>query len=177
MASFRCYNNSDVIANLITTNFHLYLIHLWWQLFQMFVCGDVVYAQTWQVLTLKNCMEPFSYASAAYVVASALVSVRLFRKNLGNLQKFFGQMVYRPLPPPPGKKQPVRLWTFMSYCVLLCLLYQKESANKRYRKKKNNKNTVNNLILPNTVSQNDENRIPKSQMIPQYRMLKLKLPK
>ena len=90
MASFRCYNNSDVIATLITTNFHLYLIHLWWQLFQMFVYGDVVYAQTWQVLTLKNCMEPFSYASTAYLVASALVSVRLFCKN------FFGQMVYRP---------------------------------------------------------------------------------
>ena len=96
MASFCCYNNSDVIATLITTNFHLYLIHLWWQLFQMFVCGDVVYAQTWQVLTLKNCMEPFSYASTACLVASALVSVRLFCKNLGNLQKFFGQMVYRP---------------------------------------------------------------------------------
>ena len=96
MASFRCYNNSDVIATLITTNFHLYLIQLWWQFFQNFVYGDVVYAQTWQVLTLKNCMEPFSYASADYVVASALVSVRLFCKNLGNLQKFFGQMVYRP---------------------------------------------------------------------------------
>ena len=26
----------------------------------------------------------------------ALVSVRLFCKNLGNLQEFFGQMVYRP---------------------------------------------------------------------------------
>ena len=64
----------------------------------------------------------------------------------------------------------------MSYCVLLCVLYQKESANKRYRKKKK-KNTVNNLILPNTVSQNDENGIPKSLMITQYRMLKLKLPK
>ena len=97
MASFRCYNNSDVIATLITTNFHLYLIHLWWQLFQMFVYGDVVYAQTWQVLTLKNCMEPFSYASTAYLVASALVSVRLFCKN------FFGQMVYRP---PLAKNSP-----------------------------------------------------------------------
>ena len=80
----------------MTVYFHLYLIHLWWQLFQMFVYGDVVYAQTWQVLTLKNCMEPFSYASTAYHVASALVSVRLFCKNLGNLQTFFGQMVYRP---------------------------------------------------------------------------------
>ena len=96
MASFRCYDNSDVIATLITTNFHLYLIQLWWQFFQMFVYGDVVYAQTWQVLTLKNCIEPFSYASTAYVVASALVSVRLFCKNLSNLQNFFAQMVYRP---------------------------------------------------------------------------------
>ena len=62
----------------------------------MFVYGDVVYAQTWN---LKNCMEPFSYASTAYVVASALVSVQLFCKNLDNLQKFFGQMVYPPPPP------------------------------------------------------------------------------
>ena len=87
MASFRCYDNSDVIATIFI---------LWWQFFQMFVYGDVVYAQTWQVLTLKNCIEPFSYASTAYVVASALVSVRLFCKHLSNLQKFFGQMVCRP---------------------------------------------------------------------------------
>ena len=33
----------------------------------------------------------------------ALVSVRLFCKNLGNLQEFFGQMVYRP-PPRPWQK-------------------------------------------------------------------------
>ena len=96
MASFHCYDNSDVIATLITTNFHLYLIQLWWQFFQTFVYGQVVYAQAWQVLTLKNCIEPFSYASTAYVVASALFSVRLFCKNLSNLQTFFGQMVYRP---------------------------------------------------------------------------------
>ena len=37
----------------------------------------------------------------------------------------------------------------MSYCVLFYVLYRKESANKRC-------NTVNNLISPNTVSQNDE---------------------
>ena len=36
-----------------------------------------------------------SYASTAYVVASALVSVRPICKNLSNLQKIFGQMVYR----------------------------------------------------------------------------------
>ena len=96
MASFCCYDNSDVIATLIMTNFHLYLIQLWWQFFQMFVYGDVVYAQTWQVLTLKNCIEALSYASTAYVVASyGPRFFRLFCKNLGNLQEFFGQMVYR----------------------------------------------------------------------------------
>ena len=40
----------------------------------------------------------------------------------------------------------------MSYCVLFCVLYQKESGNKRYRYC----NTVNNLISSNTISQNDE---------------------
>ena len=69
----------------------------------MFVYGDVVYAQTWQVLTLKNCMEPFSYASAAYVVASALVSVRLFCKNLGKRAKIFWA---NGLPPPLAKNSP-----------------------------------------------------------------------
>ena len=71
MASFRCYDNSDVIATLIITNFHLYLIQLWWQFFQMFVYGNVVYAQTWQVLTVKNCIEALSYDRTAYVVASS----------------------------------------------------------------------------------------------------------
>ena len=70
MASFHCYDNSDVIATLIMTNFHLYLIQLWWQFFQMFVYGDVVNAQTWLVLTLKNCIEALSYVRTAYVVAS-----------------------------------------------------------------------------------------------------------
>ena len=58
IASFRCYDNSDVVATLIITNVHLYLIQLWWQFFQIFVYGDVVYAQTWEVLTLENCIEP-----------------------------------------------------------------------------------------------------------------------
>ena len=57
-ASFRCYDNSDAVATLIITNFHLYLIQLWWQFFQIFVYGNVVYAQTWEVLAPKNCIEP-----------------------------------------------------------------------------------------------------------------------
>ena len=40
------------------------------------------------------------------LVCMALLSCRLFCKNLGNLQEFFWQMDYRP---PPGKKLPVRL--------------------------------------------------------------------
>ena len=58
------------------------------------------YAQNWEVLTLKNrySIEPPSYASTAYVVASSFL---LFRKNLGNLREFFGQIVY---PPPPLAK-------------------------------------------------------------------------
>ena len=97
MTSFRCYDNSDVIATLIITNFHLYLIQLWWQFFQMFVYGDVVYAQTWQLLTLKNCIEPLHMPVRPLSLhRMALVFIRLFCKNLGKLQEFFGQMVYRP---------------------------------------------------------------------------------
>ena len=59
MVSFHCYDNSNVIVTLIITNFHLYLVQLWWQFFQIFVYGDVVYAQTCrEVLTLNNCIEP-----------------------------------------------------------------------------------------------------------------------
>ena len=41
------------------------------------------------------------YASTTYVVASALVSVRLFRKNLGNLKTFLGKWFTAP---PPWQK-------------------------------------------------------------------------
>ena len=86
MASFRCYDNSDVIATLIITNFHLYLIQLWWQFFQMFVYGDVVYAQTWQLLTLKNCIEPLHMPVRPMLLhRMALFFVRLFCKNMGKL--------------------------------------------------------------------------------------------
>ena len=54
MASLRCYENSDVIATLITANLYLYLIQLWRQFFQISVYGDLVYAQIWEVLTLKK---------------------------------------------------------------------------------------------------------------------------
>ena len=39
----------------------------------------------------------------------ALISFRLFRKNLGNLKDFFGQMVYRPLPGEKNSRTPMSL--------------------------------------------------------------------
>ena len=77
------------------------LIQLWSQFFQMFVFGDVVYAQLG--------IDPGKLYRATFICQDglcccnvALISFRLFRKNLGNLKDFFGQMVYRP----PGKKFP-----------------------------------------------------------------------
>ena len=64
--SFRCYDDSNVIATLMMTNFHLNTtvvaifpnVCLW----RRSLCSDLV-------LTLKNCVEPPSYARTAYVVA------------------------------------------------------------------------------------------------------------
>ena len=66
MGSFRCYDSSNVIATLMMTNFHLNTtdvaifpnVCLW----RRSLCSDLV-------LTLKNCIEPPSYARTAYVVA------------------------------------------------------------------------------------------------------------
>ena len=99
MASFRCYDNSDVIATLIMTNFHLYLIQLWWQFFQMFVYGDVVYAQLGRYWPWKTVSRHFHMPVRPMLLhRMALVSFRLFCKNLG---KWFTV--------PPGRKLPVRL--------------------------------------------------------------------
>ena len=66
MDSFRSYDNSDVIATLVMTNFRLNTtvvaifpnVCLW----RRSLCSDLV-------LTLKNCVEPPPYARTAYVVA------------------------------------------------------------------------------------------------------------
>ena len=67
------------------------------------------YSQNWEVLTLKNIASSHLHMPVRPTLLHrmALVSFLLFRKNLGNLREFFGQMVYRS--PPPGKKLPVRL--------------------------------------------------------------------
>ena len=96
MASFRCYDNSDVKPY---DKFSSISNKTMVAIFPNVCLWRRSYAQNWEVLTLKNCysIEPPSYASTAYVVASfGLVSFPLFLKNLGNLREFFGQIVYRP---------------------------------------------------------------------------------
>ena len=88
MGSFRCYDSSNVIATLMMTNFHLnttdVAIFLNVCLWRRSLCSDLV-------LTLKNiCQDGLCCCNIA------LISFRLFHKNLGNLRDFFGQMVYRP---------------------------------------------------------------------------------
>ena len=64
--------------------------------------------------------------------------------------------------------QDFQILTFIDLYVLLCFvlrILRKESANKRYR------NTVNNLISPNTVSQNDEKPHTAELDDAQYRTL------
>ena len=50
MVSYRYYDNFDDIATMIITNFHLYLIQLWWQFFQIFVYdSEKLYGATLKV--------------------------------------------------------------------------------------------------------------------------------
>ena len=105
MASFRCYDSSDVSAILIMTNFPLYLIQLWWQFFPN--------ACLWRRSFCSNLagIDPEKLYRATFICqyglycCMALVSFRLFCKNLGNLQEFLGKWITAP----PGKKLPVRL--------------------------------------------------------------------
>ena len=81
--------------------FHL----LWWQFFLMFVYGDVVYAPTWYwPWKTVSCIEPPSYASAAYV--AAIWPSFLFDSfvKIGTVAKIFWANGLPPLPPPPPAK-------------------------------------------------------------------------
>ena len=103
MESFRCYDNSDVIATLVMTIFHLNTtvvaifpnVCLW----RRSLCSDLV-------LTLKNCIEPPSYARTAYVVAIwPSFLVYSFVKIWATCEMFLGKWFTAP----PGKKFPVGL--------------------------------------------------------------------
>ena len=92
------------------TNFRLYLIKTVVAIFPNVCLGRRSYAQNWEVLTLKNCyrIEPLSYVSTAYVVASygpRFLSTLRFVKIWATCDNFLGKWFTAP----PGKKFPVRL--------------------------------------------------------------------
>ena len=95
MASFRCYDNPNVIATLIIANFHLYLTQLWRQFFTIFVYGDVVYAQTWAVLTGPTSTAERTYEYMCIFRNRGRVNDRnvCFRSSdCGNGEKIFKQV-------------------------------------------------------------------------------------
>ena len=96
MASFRCYDSSDVIAILIMTNFPLYLIQLWWQFFPNACLWRRSLCSNLAGIDSEKLYRATFICQYGLFCCMALVSFRLFCKNLGNLQQFFGQMDYRP---------------------------------------------------------------------------------
>ena len=96
MASFRCYDSSDVIAILIMTNFPLYLIQLWWQFFPNACLWRRSLCSNLAGIDSEKLYRTTFICQYGLFCCMTLVSSRLFCKNLGNLQEFFGQMDYRP---------------------------------------------------------------------------------
>ena len=96
MASCRCYDSSDVIAILIMTNFPLYLMQLWRQFFPNACLWRRSLCSNLAGIDSEKLYRATFICQYGLFCCMALVSFRLFCKNLGNLQQFFGQMDYRP---------------------------------------------------------------------------------
>ena len=96
MESFRCYDNSDVIATLIMTNFDRNIpnVCLW----RRSLYSDLI-------LSLKTVSSHLHMPGRPCCCNVALICFLLFRKNFGNLRDFLGKWFTAP----PGKKFPVRL--------------------------------------------------------------------
>ena len=58
IASFRSYDNYDVVATLIITNFHLYRIQLWWQFFPNLCLWRRSLCSNLGGIDPENCIEP-----------------------------------------------------------------------------------------------------------------------
>ena len=58
--SLLCYGKSNInVTPIITNQFHIHLIQLWWSFFQIFVNAEVVNAQTQLgVIAPKNSVQP-----------------------------------------------------------------------------------------------------------------------
>ena len=118
MASFRCYDNSDVIATLIMTNFHLYLVHLWWQFFQMFVYGRSLCSNLAGINPEKLYRGTFicQYGLCCYIAWPPFL-FDCFVKIWATFKNFLGKWFTSP--PPSGRKLPVRLWAWVMIQILV----------------------------------------------------------
>ena len=123
MASFRCYGSSNVFATLIMTNFPLYLIQLWWQFFPNACLWRRSLCSNSAGIDSEKLYRATFICQYGLFCCMALVSFRLFCKNLGNLQEFFGQMDYRPPPRQKNARTPMPLSNHriaVGYLVDLC---------------------------------------------------------
>ena len=89
------------------------LIQLWPQFFQMFVYGDIVYAQTWYwpwktvPSHIHMPLRPMLFEYGPHFLFDSFVKI------WATCEMFLGKRFTAP-PPPPGKKFPVRLWKFQT---------------------------------------------------------------
>ena len=99
MASFRCYDNSDVIATLIMTNFHL----------NTTVVAIFPNVCLWRRSLCSNLagIDPEKLYRGTFMYQYGLCCCIVWPsfKNLGNLQKFY---LGKWFTAPPGRKLPVR---------------------------------------------------------------------
>ena len=103
MASFHCYDSSDVIATLIMTNFPLYLIQLWWQFFPNACLWRRSLCSNLAGIDSEKLYRATFICQYGLFCCMALVSFRLF--------SVLGKWITAP----PGKKLPVRLWLQFTY--------------------------------------------------------------
>ena len=120
MASFRCYDSSDVIAILIMTNFLLYLIQLRWQFFPNACLWRRSLCSNLAGIDSEKLSRATFICQYGLLCCMALLSFRLFCKNLGNLQEFFGQMDYRP-PWQKIARTPMHMYSRLSLTFLVII--------------------------------------------------------
>ena len=108
MASFRCYDNSDVIANLIMTNFSTFLFMVTQFMLKLGIDPEKLYRATF-ICSYMTVRPQLCCCNMA------LVSFRLFRENLGNCCEIFLGKWFTPQPPFLAKKVPYMAyyWQFL----------------------------------------------------------------
>ena len=124
------------------------LIQLWSQFFQMFVYGDVVYAQTWY-WPWKTVSSHLHMPGRPMLLQYGPHFFSTLSEKFGQLERFFGQMVYRP---PWQKITP----TPMIVCYKVCWSDQ-NTVNKFFKQLE--------LIKQRIIIIEAFHNIPRNQMI------------